>query len=107
MHIDEELDLFLTANLTFPRPTVCCLDFAMRPRLARCPGKGVAWAESDGRDDPVGIRPEVRVIEGEMDTRDLALLKQWIELNRDVLIRNWDGDIAFTEEVFAALRPIT
>jgi hypothetical protein len=36
----------------------------------------------------------------------LALLKQWIELNREVLIRYWDGDIAFTEEVFAALRPI-
>ncbi len=54
----------------------------------------------------VGIRPEVRVIQGEMDPRDLALLKQWIVLNRDVLIRYWDGDIAFTEEVFAALRPI-
>src|SRR4051794_41065685 len=40
----------------------------------------------------VAIRPQVRVIEGEMKASDLALLRQWVELNRDVLIRYWEGD---------------
>jgi hypothetical protein len=41
----------------------------------------------------VSIRPDVRVIEGKMTVSDLALLRKWIELNRDVLIRHWEGDL--------------
>jgi hypothetical protein len=41
-----------------------------------------------------------------MKTQDLALLSQWIELNRDVPIRYWDGDIEFTEDAIAAIRSI-
>src|SRR5438094_2038811 len=34
----------------------------------------------------VAIRPNVRVVQGEMSASDLALLTEWIELNRDALI---------------------
>ncbi len=55
----------------------------------------------------VAIRPEVRVVGGgEISTEHLGLLRQWIELNRDVILRYWDGDIEYTRDAIAALRAI-
>ncbi len=54
----------------------------------------------------VAIRPNVHVIEGELKAGDLALLGDWVDLNRDVLIRYWEGDIEFTEEAIDLLRSI-
>ena len=54
----------------------------------------------------VGIRPDVRVVEGSLSPSDLEGLRQWIDLNRDVLIRFWDGDIAYTDEALEQLRSI-
>jgi hypothetical protein len=54
----------------------------------------------------VAIRPELRVIEGSVKANDLALLRSWVELNRDVLVRYWDGDIESTKEALAAIRAI-
>jgi hypothetical protein len=54
----------------------------------------------------VAIRPDVRVIAGTVSGRDLALIRQWVALNYDVLIRYWDGDIEYTEDALALLRPI-
>jgi len=54
----------------------------------------------------VTIRPEVRVVEGKMSALDLALLKKWVELNREVLIRYRDGDIAYSEDAITALKPV-
>jgi hypothetical protein len=34
------------------------------------------------------------------------LLREWVELNRDVIIKYWDGDIEYTEDAIAALKPI-
>jgi hypothetical protein len=34
------------------------------------------------------------------------LLKRWIELNQDVLIRFGDGDIEYTEDVLEQLKPL-
>ena len=53
----------------------------------------------------VAIRPELRVMEGRMKASDLALLTQWIQLNRDVLVRYWDGDID-TKDALDAIRPV-
>src|SRR3954452_18675012 len=39
----------------------------------------------------VAIRPSVRVVRGELDPRDLALLTRWIDLNRNTLIEYWNG----------------
>ena len=54
----------------------------------------------------VAIRPDVRVVAGEMSAHDLAILREWVELNRDVIIKYWDGDIEYTEDAIAALKPI-
>jgi hypothetical protein len=55
----------------------------------------------------VAIRPDVHVVGGgKMAADDLALLKQWIELNRDVIVKYWDGEIEYTEDAIAALKPL-
>jgi hypothetical protein len=54
----------------------------------------------------VALRPSVRVVRGKLDPAEFALLRRWIELNQDVLIRYWDGVIEYTEDVIAALQPI-
>ncbi len=54
----------------------------------------------------VAIRPEVRVVDGMMPASDLALLDRWVQLNYDVLIKYWDGEIEFTEDAIAAILPI-
>lgn len=51
----------------------------------------------------VAIRPHVRVIEGDMSASDLAVLTEWIELNRAVLVKYWEGDID-TKDAVDALR---
>ena len=55
----------------------------------------------------VAIRPDVHVVSGgKMTAHDLALLKKWVELNQDVIIKYWDGDIEYTEDAIAALKAI-
>jgi hypothetical protein len=54
----------------------------------------------------VAIRPDVHVVHGDMSAHDLDLLRKWVELNRDVIIKYWDGDIEYTEDAIAALKPI-
>jgi hypothetical protein len=54
----------------------------------------------------VALRPDVHVVEGEMSGSDLALLRRWIELNRDVIIKFWDGEIEYHEDAIAAIKPI-
>lgn len=54
----------------------------------------------------VALRPSVRVVKGRLDPRDLDLLRQWIDLNRGVLIDYWDGTIGYTEDAMNALKPI-
>ena len=55
----------------------------------------------------VAIRPTVHVIEGKMSASELKLLSKLVELNRDVLVRSWDGDIESTKEAINLIRPIT
>ena len=55
----------------------------------------------------VAIRPDVHVVGGgTMSASDLALLKKWIEANYDVILKYWDGEIEYTEDAIAALKPI-
>jgi hypothetical protein len=54
----------------------------------------------------VSIRPDVRVVAGPaLDTRDLELVRRWVELNRDALLAYWEGDL-LTDEVIAKLKPV-
>jgi hypothetical protein len=54
----------------------------------------------------VAVRPQPRVIRGVLDPDDLARLAEWIELNKDVLIDYWNGDIEYTEDAISALKPL-
>jgi hypothetical protein len=54
---------------------------------------------------PVAIRPKVRVVEGEIDAGHLAPLAKWIELNREVLVKYWDGEID-TKDALDDIRPL-
>src|SRR5882757_2229530 len=55
----------------------------------------------------VAIRPDVHVVGGgSMSAHDLALLEKWVEVNQDVIIKYWDGEIEYTEDAIAALKPI-
>lgn len=55
----------------------------------------------------VAIRPDVHVIGGgNLAARDLELLRKWIALNRDVIVKYWDGEIEYTEDAIAELKPL-
>jgi hypothetical protein len=54
----------------------------------------------------VAIRPSVRVVRGKLDPTDLSLLRRWIELNAEILVKYWDGEIEYTEDAIDALHPI-
>ena len=52
----------------------------------------------------VGIRPEVKVIEGELDTEAFRQPEAWITLNRATLISYRDGDIDTQDAMEALMR---
>jgi len=53
------------------------------------------------------IRPTVRVSGRKRDftERELALAAQWVGINRETLIKHWDRDIEFTEDVLRVVKP--
>ena len=54
----------------------------------------------------VAIGPEVRVVEGSLKPSDIALLRQWIDINRAAIVSYWHGDIESTKEALAAIQPL-
>ena len=40
----------------------------------------------------VAIRPRVRVVKGKLARGELALLRQWIDLNREMIVKFWKTD---------------
>jgi hypothetical protein len=55
----------------------------------------------------VAVRPAPRVIRGAMNAAEFGLVRRWIELNLDVLIDYWNGDIEYTEDALNALQPVS
>jgi hypothetical protein len=55
----------------------------------------------------VAVRPVPRIVQGRMSGQEFELVRRWIELNEPILIDYWNGVIEYTEDVLAALRPIT
>lgn len=53
----------------------------------------------------VVIHPRIRVIDGELMTREFALLTRWINLNRKTLTRYWEGEMD-TLETYEMLKPL-
>jgi hypothetical protein len=54
----------------------------------------------------VAIRPQVRLVQGNMSAADLALLKKWLDLNKEAIAKLWDGEIEYTQDAIAAIRAI-
>jgi len=91
--------------LTDLKPDTTGLPFALW--IAVCAGVSHdvrVWAHRDVRSVPtertcLAIRPEVRVLKGEMNEKDLALLKKWVALNEPMLDRHWNGDSSSGEAI--------
>src|SRR5215471_863987 len=107
--IVQEEDLFLMSNLS---PKMTGLSFVVwisprgnakhdvRVKVSRGPKtKPDEWVT-------VGIRPDVQVLYGTLPAEDLRTLRLWVAINRAVLVRFWDGDIEYTEDVLRLLRPL-
>ena len=54
----------------------------------------------------VAVRPKIEVVEGDLATRDFELVRQWIELNRDVIVGYWERTIEDTQDALEALQPL-
>ncbi|MEJ0058610.1 MAG: DUF4160 domain-containing protein [Terricaulis sp.] len=54
----------------------------------------------------VSVRPQVELLAGELSAADLKAVRDWIELNRDVIVGYWNGDILYTDEALAALQAL-
>ena len=55
----------------------------------------------------VALRPDVRVVGGgKLSGHELSLLREWIELNLDVILKYWEGEIEYTEDAIALLKPL-
>lgn len=107
-HIADDEDLFEMVNI---RPELSGLPFIVwisekgrtrhDVRVKISPGPRVRDFAAT-----VSVRPTVEVLAGELSARDLALVRNWIELNRDVIVKYWNGDILYTDEALAALTPL-
>jgi len=41
----------------------------------------------------VAIRPDVHVVKGKMNNTNLASLRQWVDLNRDMIVKCWNNSM--------------
>ena len=108
---DEADDLFEMANLS---PTLTGLPMIVwisergrarhdaRVKVSLVHGRR---ARPD-RTASVSVRPRVEVVAGpELDRRDMELVRQGIETNRDAIVAYWNGDL-LTDEVITRLQPV-
>lgn len=54
----------------------------------------------------VSVRPDVSVVAGKLSNRDLALVREWIELNKEIIIDHWEGKMPSSKAVVNALKPL-
>lgn len=106
----ETIDFFLMSNLS-PKRTGLPFVVWISPRGGAPHDVRVKVSRSPkampSEFITVSVRPTVQVIAGgPLPTHEFELLKRWIELNRDVLIKFWDGQIEYTEDVLEQLRSL-
>jgi hypothetical protein len=41
----------------------------------------------------LAIRPGVRVLKGKMEDHDLDLLRRWVDLNMDMILKVWEAEL--------------
>jgi hypothetical protein len=97
---------FEMANL-YPRDTGLPMTVWVSPKgRARHDARIKVCTTPGDRMDPtntavVAIRPEPRLIEGELARDDLQSVVRWIEANAQALIDYWDGELSTVEFVLA------
>ena len=105
----QELDFFLMSNLSPKRTGLPFVVWISPKGAARHDARVKVSQGPKAHPDEfvsVAIRPAVRIVDGTMPGHQFDLLKRWIELNRDVLLRFWDGRIEYTEDALARLKPL-
>lgn len=108
---DEADDLFEMANLS---PAITGLPMIVwisergrarhdaRVKVSLVHGRRV----HPNRTASVSVRPTVEIVAGpELDRREMDLVRQWIEINREAIIAYWNRDL-LTDEVIARLKPV-
>ena len=110
MMTDDDEGLFEFANIS---PKSTGLPFVVWISPSMCANHDVrvmvSYSTMVGRSDliPVALRPEVRVVgDGTLKDGDLDLLKQWIELNFDLILDYLEGRIEYTRDVLTLLKPL-
>ncbi len=102
---DQDEDLYLMSNV---QPAESGLPFLayiserqgqhdVRVKLAY---KAPNWIAT------VTVRPTVEVVVGQLSGRDLDLVRRWIELNKDIIIAHWEGQMPSSRDVLNALKPL-
>jgi hypothetical protein len=69
----------------------------------------VSYDTRVGRSDliPVALRPEVQIVgDGTLKDGDLDLLKQWVDLNFDLILDHWEGRIEGSLEALTLIKPL-
>jgi hypothetical protein len=105
---DDDEALFEMANV-YPEDTGLPFVVWISPKGRARHDARVKVARTDTATEfiaSLSVRPEVRVMAGDLPAGDLALAAQWIELNREALLDYWDGVVVQTKHVLAALKPI-
>ncbi len=106
--LSEEDELFLMANL-HPSETGVPMTVWVSPKAearhdARVKVSAVRGGRMQLRGAPViSIRPEPRLLYGEMDPADLRQVSDWIRLNEAVLIDYWH-EVATTSDLVQRLQ---
>ena len=101
------MDFFLASNLS---PASTGLPFvvwiSVQPDDCHDP---CVWVSKSGRPSPsefvkVAIRPDVRLVDGNISESDFDLLRRWIELNRSVIEGHRSGETPFSEDAIDRIR---
>ena len=99
---NAEGDLYEMANL-YPRDTGLPMTIWVSPkgnarhdvRIKVCLTPGDRMDASNTA--VLAVRPQPRVVAGQLPSQDLAVVARWIELNRDALVGYWDGLLSTVE----------
>ena len=76
-----------------------------RVKVSKLYGGGGSWTRDAVQ---VGVRPQPReIVPNSLTAGDFALVRRWIELNRDLIVDVWNGTVdAIAEEVYPRLQKL-
>ena len=102
------VDLFLASNLP-PKRTGLPICVWISTQLDD--GSVRIWVSHSAHASPsefvtVSIQTDVRILNGEMADNDLELLRRWVSLNHDTIVKHWQGEIPFSQDAIAAIVPL-